>query len=357
MNFKNPNNFRYVVTFSLLFGKNITVENDEPFENYELTFLDLVGLISKGSKIYLSNKNRTLHLKPGVIELDQSQDHSFCCQETRSIVYYLEPLILLGLYSRQSLQITLEGITNDSVDLSVDAVKDALFPILKACYNDSFAAEIKIVQRGFRPTAGGKVFFSINSIRYSLSSLSLKPQKVLIKRIRGTVISSKTSAQFLNRMISRTREILNDYIPDVWVYSVLVKNSPDNFYGICLHTNNFLVAESSYDRVIEGENIKSPEQVAEESCSQLLDEIRFASSLVSTSFQGLLLVLMALGKGVSSCPMGRLSEHSVWILRLIKAFCGVKFEFENLIADDQEAQEVLAKCAGVGLANRTTELN
>lgn len=357
MNLKNPANFRYVVTFSLLFGKNISIENDEPFEDYELNFLDLISLISKGSKIYLSNKNKTLHFKPGSIEFEQQDDTIFNCQTSRSIVYYLEPMILLGLFSRVSLAITFEGITNDSIDLSVDAIKDALFPILKACYPEHFSAELKIVQRGFRPTGAGKVTFSINSIRYTLPNISLQPQKVFIKRIRGIAISSKTSAQFLNRMISKCREIFNEFIPDVWVHSLLVKNSPDHFYGISIHTNNFLVAEASYDKVIEGDDIKLPENLAEQTCLRLLDEIQSASSLISTNFQGIILIFMCLGKGVSSATFGRISEHSVWILRLLKAFCGVSFEFENCQTDNLENQEVIARCMGIGLLNRTTELN
>ena len=357
MNFKNPNNFRYVITFSLLFGKNITIENSEPFEDYELTFLDLVGCISKGSKIYLSNNNQTLHFKPGVIEIDQNVDHHFQCQKTRSIVYYLEPLILLGLYSKQSIKITFEGITNDSVDNSIDVVKDALLPVLKACYDDHFVCEVKIISRGFRPSANGKVSFSINSVRNAIKNVNLKPQEILIKRIRGTVIASKTSAQFLNRMISKTREIFMSYIPDVWVYSILVKNVPDTYYGLTLQTNNFLVAESSYDQVIEGNNIKSPEEIAEETCGRLLDEIRFASSLVSTSFQSIILVLAALGKGCSHVTLGRMTEHTIWTLKLLKMFCGVQFEFDNVEGNEHETPQVIAKCNGIGLLNRTTEMN
>lgn len=50
-------------------------------------------------------------------------------------------------------------------------------------------------------------------------------------------VSSKVSTNFLNEMISKSREIFNDYIPDVWIFSELVKNNNDRFYGLSLFTN------------------------------------------------------------------------------------------------------------------------
>lgn len=43
------------------------------------------------------------------------------------------------------------------------------------------------------------------------------------KKIRGSAFGGKVSPQFLNRMISACREVLNSYLPDVWVYSDLAK--------------------------------------------------------------------------------------------------------------------------------------
>lgn len=49
----------------------------------------------------------------------------------------------------------------------------------------------------------------------------MKPK--LVKRIRGTALVSKVSLDYLNKIINKSREIFNDYIPDVWIYSELVK--------------------------------------------------------------------------------------------------------------------------------------
>ena len=144
MQFNTKNNFRHILSFSLLAGKNITIDAEEPFEDYELNFLNLVTLITKNSKIFISNKNRSLNFKPGTIEMDSKLESTFECGTTRAIGYYLEPLLFIGLYSKEQLSLSLAGITNESIDLSVDTIKDALFPFLKACYPDHFSADYPV---------------------------------------------------------------------------------------------------------------------------------------------------------------------------------------------------------------------
>lgn len=48
-------------------------------------------------------------------------------------------------------------------------------------------------------------------------------------------------------MISKLWGIFNDFIPDVWIYSDLVKNGSDRFFGVSLWTNNFIVSDFCYD--------------------------------------------------------------------------------------------------------------
>jgi RNA 3'-terminal phosphate cyclase-like protein len=357
MQFNTKNNFRHVLAFSLLAGKNVTINSDEPFEDYELNFLNLLSLITKNTKVFISNKNRTVNFKPGTIEMDSKSESTFDCGSTRAISYYIEPLVFIGLYSKEQLSLSLAGITNESIDLSIDTIKDALFPFLKACYPDHFDGEIKIIERGFRPSGKGLVQFTVKSVKRTLSSITLTPHKNLVKRIRGIAIASKTSSQFLGQMISKMRQIFNDYIPDVWVYSLLVKNSTDHFYGVSLHTNTYLVSEYCYDALTDPKKRPSPEQVAEQACLRLLDEIMFSSNLISTSFQSFLFVFMALADGkLSSVNVGRVSEHSIGVIRLLKQFFNVEFEFKDVVQGQENDRSVTARCVGAGLLNRTSEL-
>lgn len=137
LKFHNAKNFRNILVFSLLSGKNVTLTRSEPFQSFELNFLEFLQLITKGSKVFVINKNRQIDFKPGSIE----QDHydyipEFDCQQTRSISYYLEPIFILGLFCRDHLSVTLKGITNDNIDFSVDVLKNSLIPFLHSLFDD-----------------------------------------------------------------------------------------------------------------------------------------------------------------------------------------------------------------------------
>jgi RNA 3'-terminal phosphate cyclase-like protein len=41
------------------------------------------------------------------------------CGNSRAVGYFLEPLIALGPFSKSPMNVTLNGITNDNVDISV----------------------------------------------------------------------------------------------------------------------------------------------------------------------------------------------------------------------------------------------
>ena len=108
------------------------------------------------------------------------------------------------------------------------------------CIRDSYEClkyVLKIEKRGFRPNGNGQVFFKVFSIKKNLPALNLKKSAKLIKRIRGVAIISKVSTSYLTKMISKVREIMNDYIPDAWVYSEMVKKNSDQFFGLSLYTN------------------------------------------------------------------------------------------------------------------------
>ena len=309
MNFTTSTNFREMITFSLLTGQNTSIHKEEPFNEGELKFLDLMSYVTKNTKIYISNRKCKLDFKPGSIESEFNEDDQFDCGAYRAISYFLEPLIILGLFSKNQMELKLKGITHDNIDVSVDLYRNALAPMLKEFYNEEVSLDIKVIQKGFRPSANGLVSVRVGAVKHNLPALKLLSTKKLIKRIRGNAVAGKVSSQFLGRIISTVREQFNDFIPDVWVYSELIKNSPDRFYGVSLYTNNFLVSEYFYDETNQDANI-TPEDIARVAINRLLDEIEKASELCSTSFQSLLLILMALGdKDVNAIVMGRLSDY------------------------------------------------
>lgn len=66
----------------------------------------------------------------------------------------------------------LSGITNDSKDPSVDAIKAAAFPILKRFGVAPEGLNLKIESRGLPPNGGGEVILSLPVVQSLLVSLS-----------------------------------------------------------------------------------------------------------------------------------------------------------------------------------------
>ena len=185
-----------------------------------------------------------------------------------------------------------------------------------------------------------------------------------VKRVRGTAIISKCSTPFLSKMVESARGVLNDFLPDVWISTELCKNGPSLYYGLSLTTNTFQGGSSAYDsdpnpdlytpnprfkpqdsgQITNNPNQKSqapdfkkgsppsPELIGKMAALQLLDEIHHSSSRVSTSQAPLILTMMALSDSdnLSSIAIGRLSAFAVNLLRLIKLFFGVEFQFKEL---------------------------
>jgi RNA 3'-terminal phosphate cyclase-like protein len=58
-------------------------------------------------------------VKPGIIS-GGSITHD--CPLSRSVGYFLEPLVMLAPFAKKSLQLTLRGVTTDDQDLSVQCL-------------------------------------------------------------------------------------------------------------------------------------------------------------------------------------------------------------------------------------------
>lgn len=183
----------------------------------------------------------------------------------------MEPVVLLGLFSKDSIELTFKGITNDNIDISIDCFRNGFIPLLQEIFADKEVISFKLKERGFRVKGQGEVDIGIRGLKKGIQGLVLPKPDTLIKRIRGTAVVSKVSIDFANKMISKLRGIFNDFIPDVWIYSDQVKNGPDRFFGVSLWTNNFVVSDFCYDEL--DNEVKDPEQVAEIAAKRLLEEI------------------------------------------------------------------------------------
>lgn len=227
----------------------------------------------------------------------------------------------------------------------------------------------------------------LNNLKLIKKIIERNQDNKYVKRIRGTAIISKCSTPFLSKMVDSARGVLNSFLPDVWISTELCKNGKSLYYGLSLHSNTFQGGASAFDsepnpslfspkiKLTNTNNIEenqnkndppSPETIGRMAALQLLDEIHNSSSRVSTTQLPLVLTMMALSDSeqLSSIVIGRVSAFAVNLLRLVKLFFGVEFQFKELdirksinqMAENDSNFDrpslIVAKCLGCGLRNR-----
>ena len=118
---EGPSNLRQKLVYATLSGKVLRVnkirEKDERpgLQPHEASLLRLMEKITNGSLVEISETGTSLRYKPGIICGGANLRHD--CGKARAIGYFLEPLVLLSLFGKKPLTITLTGITNDDIDL------------------------------------------------------------------------------------------------------------------------------------------------------------------------------------------------------------------------------------------------
>lgn len=100
----------------------------------------LLEKISNGSVIEISHTGTAILLKPGVLT-GGPVIHD--CPLSRSIGYFLEPVVALAPFNKKPLVLTLRGITTDEKDLSVDLIRTVTLPHL-AMFGVEDGLEMKV---------------------------------------------------------------------------------------------------------------------------------------------------------------------------------------------------------------------
>uniref|UniRef100_A0A2N9JAZ4 RNA 3'-terminal phosphate cyclase domain-containing protein n=1 Tax=Fagus sylvatica TaxID=28930 RepID=A0A2N9JAZ4_FAGSY len=353
------------LTSTPLIIEEIRAEDTLPgLRPHEISCCRLIERLCKRGKIVIDETGTKLKYKPGTIEGGRSVaagELMHDCGVTRSISYFLEPLILLALFAKLPVTIILKGITNDSKDPSIDTFRAATFPLLNRFGVPSEGLDLKINSRGSPPHGGGEVVLSVPTVQ-TLTAVNWTDVG-MVKRIRGVTFSTRVSSQFENSMVHSARGIFNSFIPDVYIFTdhkagPQAGNSPG--YGISLVAESnvgcYISADTavSYGRTEETGEIEDekrelmpPEDVGEQIASVLLGEIE-QGGVVDSTHQGLLFLLCALcPQDVSKVRVGKLSPYGIETLRHIRDFLGVKF----VINPDPLTETVMLKCVGCGMKN------
>lgn len=148
--------FRLRIAYSMLTKVPIKISNirtndvNPGVTASEKLFLDLVSALSNGTEIDLNRTGTTLRFTPGVITNNLGKEVEFHCGYERSIVYFLEGIIPIALFGKESCSLKLLGITDDNIDSGFDRFNYVTLSLMqKLVEGDKF--KCKLVKRGLRP--------------------------------------------------------------------------------------------------------------------------------------------------------------------------------------------------------------
>jgi len=261
---------------------------------------------------------------------------------------------MIAPFSKKPLDLTLKGITTDDNDLSADMIRTVTLPHLEL-FGVSDGLELRIKKRGSPPLGGGEVQFLCPVIKQAKTINFVDPGKV--KRIRGISHAVRVSPQFSNRMIEACRSVLNQFIPDIYLYSDVYKgNESGKSPGYALT----LLAESTTGALHCSEAVSkpgaTPEDTALQSTYALLTEIE-RGGCIDRLHQPLVLLYMVLGsEDVGRCVMSEPTPRTIQFLRDIKEFFGISFKIAPHQGSEANLPELLFACYGTGYVNANRSL-
>lgn len=277
--------------------------------------------MTNGTRIEINETGTTMSFRPGLLVGGAiSHDCGGGGDGVRAAGWFLEGIAPLAPFMKRPLHLTLENcVTNDDLDPSVDMLREVTLALLRkfGIGGDEETAgglEVKIRCRGAAPGGGGLVEFRCPVVR-QLRSVDLLDAG-LVKRVRGVAYSTKVSPQVPNRMVSRVRGVLNQLLPDVYVYTDVYSGKTSGAspgFAVCLW------AETTTGCMLSTEATAGqaalPEDVGQRGVEALLEEV-WDGGCVDSTHQPLALLLMAVGpEDVARIRTGRLTRQAMDYVR------------------------------------------
>ncbi|KAI1302370.1 RNA 3'-terminal phosphate cyclase-like protein [Halotydeus destructor] len=364
--FEGSNCLRQRLILSTLSGKaiiisKIRVSDEEPgLKENEISLFKLIEKLSNGTSIQIDETGTQVEYTPGLL-IGGVIEHD--CGLERSISYFLEFLFCVAPFCKNKPEITLTGVTNDSIDPSVDTLKHSVIPFLKKSLRiyDNADIELKVLGRGVKPNGGGRVLFRC-PLRKNLKPINwTEPGK--IKRIRGVAFATRTSPQIANRMVEISKGLLLQYLPDVYIHTDHMHGKSSGKspgFGLCLY------AETTEGAIYTGEAISNPsgsdlgptvpEELAKQATYNLFEEI-YRGGCVDSVAQGVAVLYMGLGDpDLSKLTLGPLSPYTIHMFRHMQKLLSLTFKLDVDKNEKEEATTRLVKDNSSLRRNRLYEL-
>ncbi|ETO28242.1 RNA 3'-terminal phosphate cyclase family protein [Reticulomyxa filosa] len=331
--------------------------NKPGITDYELNFLRLLDRITNGSYIEINETATNVKYIPGTLT-GCTKHIIHQCSLNRGVTYWLEPLLYLLPFSKEQTNvITLQGTTYHELDVSIDVIRGVLLPIIKRQFGMT-DIRIQLTRRSLPPSGGGEVTITIPIVK-QLRTIDMLDVG-MIKRIRGLCYTIAMAPTLANRVRTECNNVLYNYISDVWIFNdstkrhELQKHVPKLYkdkisagYGLSLiaeSTNGILLSVHAQHKT---DADMTAEEFGQYVSKLLLQEISYGGT-VDTTLQSIILIFMTLcTEDVSRVRLGRMTKHTVHILRLLKDMLGVTFKLK----EDSETGTIFASCMGIGFSN------
>lgn len=144
--------FRQRIVASILSGNTLKVvkirekDSSPGLQDYEANFLRFIEKITDGCRVEINETGTSFRFFPGILTGGKI---SHDCGTSRSIGWFVEGILPLSVFCKNPLELTLTGITNDSLDLSVDILKSVTIPLLMNFGISNI--QMKVKRRGAAP--------------------------------------------------------------------------------------------------------------------------------------------------------------------------------------------------------------
>ncbi|CAD6587071.1 MAG: hypothetical protein CYPHOPRED_003775 [Cyphobasidiales sp. Tagirdzhanova-0007] len=363
LRFTGHQNLRYRILLSILSQRSILItsiraDSENPgIRDYEVSFLRLIERLSNGTLVEISYTGTEIYVKPGLMAGGTIQ-HT--CPDSRAVGWFLEPILVLGLFGKTDLKLTLKGITTNNRDVSADTLRTSYLPHLSAFLPATVTAplELRIVKRGFLPSGGGEITYLSPSIR------NLKPgysftQPGVVNKIRGIAHSVRVSPAISQRLVNGAKEVLSPLCGDCRIYADVYRGtesgkSPGFAITLvatstttALHSSEAVSGSSAASSDVVSEQ-NTPEELGAQAAYQLLHNIS-QGACIDKGIEWMACLLMALG----SEDVGKVRIASpadillIQQLRDMKDFLGVMVKIRQ---HDEEDTYTLS-CVGIGYSN------
>lgn len=357
IHFTTHENFTTRLVLATLSGKSIKISNirsdslNPGLEDYEISFLRLLESVTNGSVIEISYTGTSLIYRPGLIT---GGSFSHNCPTSKSVSYFIIPMLMLAPFSKKKFSIVFKGLTSNKNEVGLDFIKWGFIPLM-----DKFGikdVELHTLKRGSYPNAGGEVHLIVNS---------LIPQPVTthileipnISSIRGIAWCTRVSPSVVNRLVDASRSVLRqtgcevNITTDVWRGENSGK-SPG--FGLTLFTES----KKSPLRYIIDDVAKSgetPEDLAEQLSYRFLELIE-NSACAPRSQLDMAFIFMVIGKediGRFIINKNQIDSNLIQLMRDIKILFNTEFYFQE---DDEYDNTLIATCKGIGFTNASKKI-